>query len=148
MWYLARDSMDLFSIKEYLKVYIASKMLSYSDDNKLTGKELDFLTECCYFNSQGGNLSDFKVLWDYFRSLKFFKNKNDLSTYKKKLGEKRWIRGKRGIFKLPESLDILDKEDHFLVMENGARVKKTRLSFKNEYELKASNRPSDRGGDK
>lgn len=115
-------------------------MLECDPSKVLTKKELNFFVECCVYNSQGGDLTNFGALWDHFDNLKFFKKKNDLSTYKKKLGEKKWIRGKRGVFILPKAIDIIDKGTHFLVLKEDQRVKTNVLKFTCEYEFFAGDR--------
>lgn len=132
--------MKIFSIKDYFYIFISSRMIEYPEEYRLTKKELDFLVDCCVLNSRGMDLGDFDALWDYFGPLNMFARRNDLSTYKKKLGEKRWIKGKRNVFKLPEVLDIIDNGDHFLIMSNGSRIRKDELSFSNEYKLQATDR--------
>lgn len=115
-------------------------MLECDPSKILTKKELYFFVECCVYNSQGGDLTNFDELWQHFSNLNFFKKKNDLSTYKKKLGEKRWIRGRRGVFVLPKALDILDKGSYFLILKDDKRVKTTVLKFTCDYELFAGDR--------
>lgn len=81
---------------------------------RLTWKEIQFLTECCYFNYNGGDLNNFTDLSDHFIKIKFFNTKSDCSVYKTKLSNKRWIKSGRDFFKLPPQLDIKDdKELHF-----------------------------------
>lgn len=125
--------MEIFSIRDYFYAYIGAMSLSMTKENLLEPKELEFLVECCVLNSAGGNLNNFDELWGHFSSLGFFKRRNDCSTYKKKLGEKRWIRGKRNVFTLPKSLDVLVKEDGFLIWNGDSRKKVPKLKFNIEF---------------
>lgn len=82
------------------------------EDMELTWKEREFLTECCYFNYNGGNLNNFAELSDYLLGIRFFEKKSDVSVYKTKLSNSKWITSKRGKFLLPKDLDIKKGEEH------------------------------------
>ena len=105
-----------------------------SEDNQLEPKELWFLIECCVMNSRGVDLNNFDELWDNLEDKTKFKNRNHCSAYKKKLGEKKWIKGKRNVFMLPKSLDILADGNQFLVWHSGERKRVPTLKFKVEFE--------------
>lgn len=136
-----RDSMKLFSIRDYFYYYISVMMAECSKDNCLTKTEFEFLLECCVYNSLGGDLTNFDGLWEHFKALNtFIRRRNDLSTYKKKLGERKWVRGRLGVFTLPKPLDVIDKGTHFLVWEGDTRKKVTKLKFEIQYELEATDR--------
>lgn len=81
------------------------------EDMRLTWKEREFLTECCYFNYKGGNLNKFSDLSKYMIGIRFFDNVNDCSIYKFKLSAKKWITSSRNKFKLPPDLDIKEGEE-------------------------------------
>lgn len=135
------NRMKLFSIRDYFHYYISVMMTECAKENCLTNAEFEFLVECCVYNSTGGNLTDFDDLWDYFKALNtFIRRRNDLSTYKKKLGERKWIRGSLGVFTLPKPLDVLDKGTYFIVWEGENKKKVTKLKFEIQYELDADGR--------
>lgn len=132
---------DLFDLRDYFVFFIRAIMIDLPDENLLTPQELNCLVECCMYNANGGSLDDFKGVWMHLKGrLHFIRRRNDLSTYKKKLGEKKWIKGSWGVFGLPKVLDILDNGDHFLVWENGQRKKVTELKINVKYAIQADNR--------
>lgn len=82
------------------------------EDMRLTWKEIQFLTECCMYNYEGGDLNSFSKLSNHLMGIKFFNKKSDCSVYKTKVANKKWIKSGRDLFKLPSDLDI--KEDNNL----------------------------------
>lgn len=127
--------MNLFSIRDYFEIVINITNMSLVKDKKLRKKELEFLLECCLLNYNGVSLTDFEALWEHFKASGFIKKRNDISGYKKKLGERRWIQGKRNVFVLPKLLDIKKEEDGFLIWVDGVQKRTKKLSFKKEFVL-------------
>lgn len=84
------------------------------DDYRLTWKESEFLTELCLLHDNGGDLGDFRMLSRYFvKEKKLFSSKTQLSLYKTKLANKRWIKSKRDMLNLPKNLIFEDVEYSF-----------------------------------
>jgi hypothetical protein len=122
--------MEIFSLAQYFYSLIKTLEFDMPQENKLEPKEIDFLVECCLYNSEGKDLTDFKGLYDHMVSKRKFLKRTDVSTYKKKLGGKRWIRGKRNIFKIPLPLDILDTDEGYYIWASvNKRKKVTKLEL-------------------
>lgn len=107
--------MEIFSLREYFISYIKIMEGELPVDKQLEPKELDFLVECCYFNSTGGDLNNFDELFIYLSGLGKFTRRSDVSTYKKKLSSKKWIRSRKNYYILPKALDVLVKDNGFAV---------------------------------
>lgn len=122
--------MEIFSLEQYFYSLIKTLEGDMPEDKRLEPKELEFLVESCLYNSTGGDLADFDGLYNYLKDKGKFLKRTDVSTYKKKLGGKKWIRGKRNIFKIPLPLDILDKQDGYYIWASvNARKKVTKLEL-------------------
>lgn len=72
--------------------------------DKLTKKEMDFLTLCCVYNHNGGNLEKFSQLSKYILDQKFLNKKKAVSFYKTKLASKSWIKADKDTFELSNLL--------------------------------------------
>lgn len=79
---------------------------------ELSWKEREFLAECCVFNYNGGDLNNFTDLCKYLLDIRFFEKKSDVSVYKTKVSNSKWITSKRGKFVLPPDLNIKKGEEH------------------------------------
>lgn len=97
--------MKIYSVKDYFFNYISVVSVFQPEEFKLTYKEILFLTECCIFNYEGNDLSNYKNLVKHFLNIKFFKKASDISIYKYKLSVKKWIKSDRDNFILPNSLN-------------------------------------------
>ena len=58
---------------------------------KLTPKEIDFLGQLYTLDDAGVDVSDFKSLKSHFIGTDFFKDSQELSTYKNKIRVKKWV---------------------------------------------------------
>lgn len=103
--------MKTFSVKDYFYKCITLTSSVMPENMELTWKEREFLAECCYFNYNGGDLNNFSELSEYLLGIRFFDKKSDVSVYKTKLSNSRWITSKRGKFLLPPDLDIKKGEE-------------------------------------
>lgn len=123
--------MKTSSIKDYFYKCITLTSSVLPEEMKLTWKEREFLAECCYFNYIGGDLNDFSALSDYLLEIRFFEKKSDVSVYKTKVSNQKWIMSGRGKFVLPPDLDIKEGEED-----------KMKYSISLEYEHNKESRES------
>jgi len=68
--------------------------------DRLTNKEIKFLTYCCVYNFYGNSLDRFSALAKYLIEKAGFKNTREVSVYKTKIATKKWIKGSRDTFTL------------------------------------------------
>lgn len=129
--------MKINNIKEYFRTFILIKSALKKDEEQLTATEADFLLNCCIYNFNGGDLNDFNSLWEYLnKETLFIRRRNDLSTYKLKLSIKKWAKSARDVFKLVQSLDVVEDGDKYLQYSRGKRVKSDKVGFNISVELK------------
>lgn len=98
-------------LKEYFSVYIQVLNAFVSEEYKLTFKEREFLVYCMLYQYNGGVLSDFSAMHDYFVNLKFCSIRQHVSTYKQKLSIKKWVKTGKYNFTLAPPLNIKKDSD-------------------------------------
>lgn len=105
--------------KDFFNKYISVMSALVPEEYRLTWKEIEFLTECCIYQYEGHDLSDIKALTDHLLDMNFFTRKADVSTYKCKIGTKKWAVTGRDQFILPKYLNLKpgDKLHYALTIE-------------------------------
>lgn len=67
-------------------------------EDRLTKKEIRFLAYCCVYMHNGNNVEKFSAMAKYIVNVAGFKNSREVSTYKTRLGTKKWIKAARDTF--------------------------------------------------
>ena len=81
--------------------------------DKLRKSEVLFLSACCVYMHEGGQLYRFDKLSKYLIESGVCKNNRQVSHYKTKLAGKKWIKADRYTFELSELLKPSDKPKIF-----------------------------------
>ncbi len=83
-------------------------------DKQLTGREQQFLTECCVLAYQGVDVNDFSKLRDHFLAQGIHPRVTDVSQYKNRVATKGWIKSAHKKLVLPSDL-IANNEGSYTI---------------------------------
>lgn len=95
--------MEYRDIHDYYKTLICmanAQVATSKPDDRLTRKEVKFLTYCCIYQFNGNSLERFSTLAKYLIEEAGFKDSREVSVYKTKVATKKWIVGARDTFVL------------------------------------------------
>lgn len=109
------------STSEFFIRHIEIANVLVPEIERLTRQEVIFLARYVEFIYNGGHIGDHKGLSEYLLTNRIIHTPNNASGYKTRLGIKRWLRKKDGVYDLPNFLRFKPGEElrTKITMNNG-----------------------------